>query len=67
MADKNAVVLDKAVTVVIENRALITEALGLMTASKKRTASKVKNPIILHELDLEMDKLEEIRRAVNTL
>lgn len=65
MADAKEV--KKAETVVLENKALINEALGLLSQSRSRAKARVKNPVILREMDMELDKLAEIRRAVNTL
>lgn len=66
MASEGKVVA-KAETVVLENKSLINEALALMSQSRGRAMGKVKNPVILREMQAELDKLQELRRAINTL
>lgn len=66
MATDTKVVV-KPEAVVVENKSLINEALALMSASRGRAMSKVRNPVILREMQLELDRLQELRRAINTL
>lgn len=60
-------VVSKPETIIAENKSMINEALALMSQSRGRALSKVKNPVILREMQLELDKLQELRRAINTL
>lgn len=57
----------KPEAIIADNRVLINEALALMSQSRGRAMSKVKNPVIVRELQAELDKLQELRRAINTL
>lgn len=57
----------KPEAIIADNRTLMMEALALMAQSRGRAMGKVKNPVILKEMQSELDKLQELRRAVNTL
>lgn len=67
MAIEKPVVVLKPEQIILENKSLVSEALALMSQSRGRAMSKVKNSVILREMQLELDKLQELRRAVNTL
>lgn len=57
----------KIEAIFVEHKVLLSEALVLATSSRQRSLGKVKNPVIVKEIQKELDALAELRRAVNTL
>lgn len=57
----------KVESIFADHKVLLQDALVLATNSRSRSLSKVKNPVIVKEIQKELDALAELRRAVNTL